>query len=120
MQADDALRRNTEICLVTVGRKTGIPREVEVWFAFDALSEKLVFLAHEESQWWKNIAANGKVRYRLPGNSKYREGIAKVLPKSDKSLHRVLELFNGKYGKGPVWSWYGDGDGRVVVEIPIS
>ena len=45
--------------LTTKGRKTGLDRTVELWFAFE--DSKLYFLAHESSQWWKNLARNPDV-----------------------------------------------------------
>ncbi len=45
--------------LTTTGRKSGLSRTVELWFVFE--DGLLYFLAHEESDWWKNMAKTPRV-----------------------------------------------------------
>ncbi len=49
--------------LRTIGRRTGKSHEVELWFASE--DNILLFLAHEGSDWWKNIKANAKVEVKI-------------------------------------------------------
>ncbi len=50
--------------LTTVGRKTGNPHLVEVWFA---VREDKIFLSHEgqETDWMKNIRKNSQVSFEI-------------------------------------------------------
>ena len=115
----DALGASSELRLVTTGRRTGLPREVELWFAYDRKDRKLVLLAHNRSQWWRNVANNRSVRFRTPGDMGYRDGVARVHLRDSAKLLAAMRLFRKKYGEAAVKSWYGDGEDRVVVEIPI-
>ena len=93
---------NTEqyLYLTTIGRKTGLPREIEIWFvAFDG---KYYILAEhrENAHWVKNIRANPHVRVRV-GEQSF-DAIARVLDKeTDKSIYeRAQKLEREKYGWG--------------------
>ena len=51
--------------LTTQGRKTGLPREIEIWFV--ALDNKYYVMAEhrENAQWVKNIRHNPRVHVRV-------------------------------------------------------
>jgi deazaflavin-dependent oxidoreductase (nitroreductase family) len=54
--------------LTTIGRKTGNPHLVEVWFA---VREGQIFLSHEgeETDWMKNIRRNSQVSFEIGGKN---------------------------------------------------
>jgi deazaflavin-dependent oxidoreductase (nitroreductase family) len=54
--------------LTTMGRRTGKPHTVEIWFA---LRDGKVYLSHEgkETDWMKNIKKNGQVSFMIGGKS---------------------------------------------------
>ncbi len=86
--------------LTTIGRKTGLPREIEIWFvAFDG---KYFVLAehHEKADWVRNIRANPRVRVRL-GNQSF-DATARVLDKErdQATYQRAQQLEREKYGWG--------------------
>ncbi len=100
--------------LTTKGRKTGLGRSVELWFAFE--DGKLFFLAHEDSDWWKNIAKTPTVDVEV--SEILFRGTGRVVP--EKLLH-IYELFRRKYGNSQVERWYGgDRSHRRAVEVELQ
>ncbi|SRR5579885_2001845 len=95
--------------LTTMGRKTGLPRQIEIWFV--ASEGKLFILSEypEKAHWVKNIRRNPRVRVCV-GDAE-RSATARVLdPQADSELWRTAQrLASEKYG------W---GDGTPVEIIP--
>ena len=86
--------------LTTIGRVSGQPREVEIWFVES--QGKLYILAEHSrgAQWVKNIERNARVRVRV-GEEEF-EAAARVLdPERDRATWRTVQrLSNEKYGWG--------------------
>lgn len=86
--------------LTTTGRKTGLPREIEIWFV--ASHESLyVFAEHfHRAQWVRNIEADPRVRVRL--QDRELTATARVLhPERDADeWQAVRQLARAKYGWG--------------------
>lgn len=86
--------------LITIGRQSGLPREIEIWFV--ANDDKLYVLAEHfrNAQWVKNIERNPRVRVRL-ANHEF-SAVARVLDrKRDQDAWlRAQELARSKYGWG--------------------
>jgi len=96
--------------LTTVGRRTGLPREIEIWFV--VWCERLYLFAEtgEAAGWVKNIRYNPKVTVRI---GEWQIGAtARVLDRyTDRKLcDQVAEIANRKYG------W---GDGLPVEITPL-
>ena len=86
--------------LTTTGRKTGLPREIEIWFV--SFDNKYYILAEhrEQADWVKNIRAHPHVRVRV-GEQTF-EATARVLdPGSDHAAFvQAQRLEREKYGWG--------------------
>jgi deazaflavin-dependent oxidoreductase (nitroreductase family) len=86
--------------LTTVGRRTGLPREIEIWFV--VWCERLYLFAEtrEAAGWVRNIRRNPKVKVRI--REWNIEAMARVLdPRADRKLwDRVAAIANRKYGWG--------------------
>jgi deazaflavin-dependent oxidoreductase (nitroreductase family) len=96
--------------LTTVGRRTGLPREIEIWFVVRC--ERLYLFAEtgEAAGWVKNIRHNPKVTVRI---EEWQIGAtARVIGRhTDRELcAQVAEIANRKYG------W---GDGLPVEITPL-
>ena len=96
--------------LTTIGRRTGLPREIEIWFA--VWCERLYLFAEtgEAANWVKNIWRNPRVSIRIGG---WRvDATARVLDRhNDRKLwDQVTEIAIRKYG------W---GDGLPVEITPL-
>lgn len=84
--------------LTTTGRKTGLPREIEIWFVED--DNKFYILAEhrEQTHWVKNIRANPRVRVRI--GARTFDATARVLDaNADRATFvRAQQLERDKYG----------------------
>ncbi len=100
--------------LTTKGRKTGLQHNVELWFVFE--DGKLLFLAHENSHWWKNIEKNPRVEVEV--SEILFQGKGRLI---QEKLDHVFTLFRKKYGSSQVERWYGKSRGmRKSVEIELE
>lgn len=100
--------------LTTRGRKTGKQHTIELWFA--AADHSLYFLAHKDSQWWKNIRASPNVTVQVGGNA--LQGRGRIV---DERRQEVFRMFEEKYGKSQVNQWYGHTrNERKVVEVIVQ
>ena len=85
--------------LTTIGRKTGLPREIEIWFV--ELNNRLYVLAEHgyKAQWLQNVIANSSVTIRLAGRSWTATG--RVLDAQTDELYlEVRDRARTKYGWG--------------------
>src|SRR5262245_43524583 len=86
--------------LTTIGRVSGRPREIEIWFV--KRDDKLYVLAElfDKAQWVKNIARNPRVRVRI-GSHQF-EATARILDRRrDKTAwHTAQRMSSEKYGWG--------------------
>jgi deazaflavin-dependent oxidoreductase (nitroreductase family) len=97
--------------LTTTGRKTGVPREIEIWFVVHAGCFFLFAETREAANWVKNIRQNPQVTVRI-GERKI-DATARVLDAApDQELrNQVAAIARLKYG------W---GDGLPVELHPLS
>jgi deazaflavin-dependent oxidoreductase (nitroreductase family) len=97
--------------LTTIGRRTGLPREIEIWFV--VCRERLYLFAEtgEAASWVKNIRKNPKVMARI--GERQIGATARVLDRgTDRELwDQVAAIAECKYG------W---GDGLPVEIIPFA
>ncbi len=78
--------------LVTTGRKTGLSREIEIWYVSDG-SRIYVVSDHLNKDWIKNIRANSTVRFRIAGE--WFDGSARFLEHGtdeDLAVRRIVSL----------------------------
>ena len=92
--------RTEYLDLTTIGRKTGKPREIEIWYVES--TGKLYILAEHfhDTQWVKNIESNPRVRVRL-GSEEF-EATARVLDQDRDRAGWIIaqQLAREKYGWG--------------------
>lgn len=88
------------VYLATIGRKTGVTREIEIWFV--ERDSRLYILAEHgyKAHWVRNILANPSVTIRLAGRT--WQAIGRVLEHdADAELFMdVRALARKKYGWG--------------------
>ncbi len=97
--------------LTTVGRVTGLPREIEIWFVVHRECLYLFSEHRERAGWVKNIRRNPQVGIRV--GRRRIDGVARVLDRrKDRGLwDEVAAIAERKYG------W---GDGLPVEIAPIA
>jgi deazaflavin-dependent oxidoreductase (nitroreductase family) len=97
--------------LTTIGRKTGLPREIEIWFVVYRARFYLFAETGEAAAWVKNIRRNPEVVVRI--GERQIGATARVLDReTDRELRdRVAAIADRKYG------W---GDGLPVEITPLT
>jgi len=104
--------------LTTTGRKSGLPREIEIWFGVNGNSLYLLAGGEDKSQWVKNLLANPNVTVRIAKHN--FNGIARIVSE-EKEDTMARYMLAGKYqgwkeGK-PLSDW---GRTALVVGIELS
>jgi deazaflavin-dependent oxidoreductase (nitroreductase family) len=88
------------IYVTTTGRKTGLPREIEIWFV--ETDGRFYILAENDykAQWVQNILSNPQIRFRIGDEEK--NGLARVLdPDREADAYlKVRQLAREKYDWG--------------------
>jgi deazaflavin-dependent oxidoreductase (nitroreductase family) len=86
--------------LTTIGRKTGLPREIEIWFIVCRERFYLFCERGEDAGWVRNIRRNPKVSVRVA--DRRIDATARVLDhQRDRKLwNEVQAIANRKYGWG--------------------
>ena len=97
--------------LTTTGRRTGLAREIEIWFTRHDGRYYLVAETGERAQWVRNLRADPGVRWRV--GAKTYSGRARVVDRiRDADLAATVRtLSTAKYG------W---GDGLIVELRPVE
>ncbi len=104
--------------LETIGRRTGLPRTIEIWFVERGGSYFVVSEGRAASAWVRNIADNRSVSFSV-GTGEERERVLPKQPAVARAVDSTLEpelagavsiLMNAKYG----WS-----NGLIVELAPL-
>ena len=101
--------------LTTVGRRTGRPHRIEIWFAAQDGRVYLLSGGRERSDWVRNLQANPHVTVEL-GDEK-RAGVARLLQPGTVEDRRARELLVGKYREGDNLDEWGRTALPVVIEF---
>jgi len=102
--------REQYLYLTTRGRKTGLPREIEIWFT-ELGGRHYVIAEYATAQWLRNLQASPAVQVRI-GEERFSATARVITADSDPELRqRVRQASREKYG------W---GDGVVVELAPVS
>ena len=97
--------------LTTTGRRTGQPREIEIWFTRHEGRYYLIAEHREKANWVQNIRANPRVDIRV-ADSRF-EATARMLDATAEPARcrQIQSLSEKKYG------W---GDGLIVELTPAA
>lgn len=103
------MTRHEYLYLTTVGRRTGLPREIEIWFTEREGRYYVIAEHRERAQWVQNLLANPAVQFRV-GDETFT-GRARVPDSAaDAALIGAVQLLSAEK--------YGWGDGLVVELTP--
>jgi len=110
----DRLSRSSEITINVIGRKSGRTISSPVWFVLEGDRLYLLPVQGSDTQWYKNVLKNPKIRIAANG----AEGEFELTPTAKgKEVESVVEKFRGKYGAKDVKKYYSKFD--VAVSTPI-
>src|SRR6476620_1945899 len=84
--------------LTTVGRRTGQPHRIEIWFAVEDGQMYVLAGGRERSDWVKNLKAHAQLIVELGDESHI--GVAHSLQEGTSADHLARELLVGKYREG--------------------
>ena len=95
--------------LTTTGRRTGLPREIEIWFTHREGRFYIIAEHGEHAKWVRNIRENPQVQIRV--GELHLNGTARLVDdeREPELAHTVKALSDAKYG----WS-----DGLVAEIAP--
>ncbi len=110
----DRLARYREIKITVTGRKSGRKIANPVWFVFEDSTLYLVPVQGSDTQWYKNVLSNPKMRIEARGENADVKA-ATITDHTD--VARIVEKFREKYGAGDVKKYYSKFDAAVRVEI---
>ena len=102
---DDHLRAASVCRLITIGRTSGQPRDIEIWFA--AAGDRVFLLSggRDAAHWVRNVQADPAVRVRIGGRT--FEGRASVVEGTiDDPV--VRDALGAKYGRTSLRDWLRD------------
>ena len=104
MAPDLGVLANEDFCyLTTVGRKTGRPHEIEIWFALDG-TDLYMLSDSDRSDWVKNLRKTPEVTVRIADRT--FKGRARVVGegREDELARRLLvEKYEGTPGSLSNW-----------------
>ncbi len=110
----DHLSRSDEITISVVGRRSGRTISNPVWFVLEGDKLYLLPVHGSNTQWYKNVLRNPKIRIAANGT----EGEFELTPTHDaKQVVSVVEKFRGKYGAKDVKKYYSKLDVAVSTAI---
>jgi len=111
----DRISRYNEITISVTGRKTGRTISNPVWFVSEDDKLYLLPVQGSDTQWYKNVIKNAKLRIDARGAKAEVEAV----PIADAArVKSVVEKFRGKYGAGDVKKYYSKFDVAVVAQLP--
>jgi len=107
---DSSFSREQYLYLTTRGRKSGLPREIEIWFTYRD-GHFFLIAEYPASNWVQNLRADPQAHVRVAGQS-FAAHARFVTPEAEPELHRaVAGLSSEKY------DW---GEGTMVELVPES
>lgn len=102
--------------LETTGRKSGLPRETEIWYFAEGNAIFILSGYHNNKDWVKNFIADPGVRFRIGGQ--WFSGTARFLDEdADRELRVRQSLVRKYYGSGDLNDW---GRSGSIVEITVD
>ncbi|HEX7104125.1 MAG TPA: nitroreductase family deazaflavin-dependent oxidoreductase [Nitrolancea sp.] len=101
--------------LTTIGRQTGKPHRIEIWFATEAGRVYLLSGGRDGSDWVRNLQAQAQVMIEF-GNEAHA-GTARVLDPGTPEDRRARELLVAKYREGDNLDEWGRTSLPIMIEF---
>jgi deazaflavin-dependent oxidoreductase (nitroreductase family) len=110
----DRLSRYREINITVTGRKSGRAISIPVWFALEDDKLYLLPVQGSDTQWYKNVLKNPRIRIDARG----AEAEFQAIPITDaKQVSSVVKKFRAKYGISDVKKYYSKFDVAVLAQM---
>jgi deazaflavin-dependent oxidoreductase (nitroreductase family) len=101
--------------LTTIGRVSGEPREIEIWFGLEGSTLYMLSGGRERSDWVKNLRREPAVRVRI--GERTFEGRARIVTDTEEDARArrlLLDKYSPRYG-GDLSSW-----GREALPVAVD
>jgi len=105
---DNSFDREQYLYLTTRGRKSGLPREIEIWFTYRARRFYLI-AEYPASSWVQNLGAEPKAQVRV-AEQRFTARARFVSAEGEPELHRAIAGLSAEK--------YGWGEGTIVELVP--
>jgi deazaflavin-dependent oxidoreductase (nitroreductase family) len=110
----ERLLRYREIKITVTGRKSGRALSITIWFVFEDGTLYLLPVQGSDTQWYKNVLHNPKIRIGARG----AQAEFHAVPITDhQQVPLVVETFREKYGAGDVKKYYSRFDVAIRIHI---
>lgn len=96
----DGVRDLPYLHLTTTGRKTGLPREIEIWFIVHAGAFYVFAEGFDRADWVRNIARDPGVRVRVADHTIVATAEALDQTRDAAEWQTVQDRARAKYGWG--------------------
>jgi deazaflavin-dependent oxidoreductase (nitroreductase family) len=106
--------------LTTVGRKSGRPHRIEIWFALGDRNIYVLSGGGDSADWVRNIRRNGRVRIQIGSRSLAARG--RIVRRAAEDAH-ARELLDAKYmgwRPGKKLSSWARGARPVAIDLPAG
>jgi deazaflavin-dependent oxidoreductase (nitroreductase family) len=106
--------------LTTIGRKSGRPHRIEIWFAVDGRHLYLLSGGGDSADWVKNIRRKGRVRIQVGSRA---VGAKARIARVGGEDQRARELLDAKYMSwrpGKRLSSWARGSTAVAIDLPAG
>ena len=110
----ERLSQSSELTITVTGRKSGRPISIPIWFALVGDTLYLLPVHGSDSQWYKNVLADPKIRIDA-GGARTETTITPLT--NHQEVESVVNKFRRKYGAGDVKKYYSKLDTAVVVHL---
>jgi deazaflavin-dependent oxidoreductase (nitroreductase family) len=105
---DPALSDEDYCYLTTIGRTSGRPREIEIWFGLDGEVLYMLSGGRDRSDWVKNLKAESRVSVRIADEVMHGQARIVADPEEDRKARTLLvDKYSSRYG-GDLSSWKSD------------
>jgi deazaflavin-dependent oxidoreductase (nitroreductase family) len=112
---DPALGGESFCYLTTVGRVTGRPREIEIWFALEGETLYMLSGSRDRSNWVRNLIREPAVTVRLGGEA--FGGRARIVSTDTDEDALARRLLVDKYARGRELDGWGRDSLPVAVDL---
>jgi len=89
----------TFLYLTTIGRKSGEPHKIEIWYVADESCYYLCSEHRQQADWVKNIINNPSVRFYIAEREQVQDpqsGVATIIT-DESDIAIIAQKFNAKY-----------------------
>ena len=106
--------------LTTIGRRSGTPHRIEIWFALDGRRLFLLSGGGDSADWVKNIRRNARVRVQVGSRTVAARARIARAGAEDKRARELLDAKYMAWKRGKRLSSWARGATPVAIDLPAG